>query len=258
MSAVTKCFSSDKDSSREPNGSESSRTSKRSGKSSVNGIVKQEDGLGGYSSESGGSPLSWLADVALNSSSKASDDQRDDDDKSSEGQDICEDASPDSDDDKSENFSTLRELLIRPTGKMGGKNSGSSSSSQKTLTSTLDEVISCVIEQKVRKSEKKCKEKQLLHFTRRYQMSKSGRELPPVRTCLLSESSLLYPEIPHIWLGNGKILLLKDPYHSGNLQLFQEQWKRGQVSIFSCYILRLKFVKILKNTGEYSVKIAFM
>lgn len=227
MSAVTKCFSSDKDSSRDPNGSESSRTSKRSGKSSVNGLIKQEDGVGGYSSESGGSPLSWLADVALNSSSKASDDE-----KSSEGQDICEDASPDSDDDdKNENFSTLRELLIRPTGKMGGKNSGSSSSSQKTLTSTLDEVISCVIEQKVRKSEKKCKEKQLLHFTRRYQMSKSGRELPPVRTCLLSESSLLYPEIPHIWLGNGKILLLKDPYHSGNLQLFQEQWKRGQVSI---------------------------
>lgn len=241
MSAVTKCFSSDKDSSREPNGSESSRTSKRSGKSSVNGLIKQEDGLGGYSSESGGSPLSWLADVALNSSSKASDDQRDDDDKSSECQDICEDASPDSDDDKSENFSTLRELLIRPTGKMGGKNSGSSSSSQKTLTSTLDEVISCVIEQKVRKSEKRCKEKQLLHFTRRYQMSKSGRELPPVRTCLLSESSLLYPEIPHIWLGNGKILLLKDPYHSGNLQLFQEQWKRGQVSlIFSCCALCFK------------------
>lgn len=236
MSAVTKCFSSDKDSSREPNGSESSRTSKRSGKSSVNGLIKQEDGLGGYSSESGGSPLSWLADVALNSSSKASDDQRDDDDKSSEGQDICEDASPDSDDDKSENFSTLRELLIRPTGKMGGKNSGSSSSSQKTLTSTLDEVISCVIEQKVRKSDKKCKEKQLLHFTRRYQMSKSGRELPPVRTCLLSESSLLYPEIPHIWLGNGKILLLKDPYHSGNLQLFQEQWKRGQVSLLFLFV----------------------
>lgn len=246
MSAVTKCFSSDKDSSREPNGSESSRTSKRSGKSSVNGLVKQEDGLGGYSSESGGSPLSWLADVALNSSSKASDDQRDDDDedKSSEDQEICADSSPDSDDDKSENFSTLRELLIRPTGKMGGKNSGSSSSSQKTLTSTLDEVISCVIEQKVRKSEKKCKEKQLLHFTRRYQMSKSGRELPPVRTCLLSESSLLYPEIPHIWLGNGKILLLKDPYHSGNLQLFQEQWKRGQVSYFSSIKIENSILKL--------------
>lgn len=229
MSAVTKCFSSDKDSSREPNGSDSSRASKRSTKSSVNGLVKQEDGLGGYSSESGGSPLSWLADVALNSSSKVSDDQRDnDDDKSSDGQESCGDVSADSDDDKSENFSTLRELLIRPTGKMGGKNSGSSSSSQKTLTSTLDEVISCVIEQKVRKSDKKHKEKQLLHFTRRYQMSRSGRELPPVRTCFLSESSLLYPEIPHIWLGNGKILLLKDPYHSGNLQLFQEQWKRGQ------------------------------
>lgn len=240
MSAVTKCFSSDKDSSREPNGSDSSRASKRSAKSSVNGLVKQEDGLGGYSSESGGSPLSWLADVALNSSSKVSDDQRDnDDDKSSDGQESCGDASADSDDDKSENFSTLRELLIRPTGKMGGKNSGSSSSSQKTLTSTLDEVISCVIEQKVRKSDKKHKEKQLLHFTRRYQMSRSGRELPPVRTCFLSESSLLYPEIPHIWLGNGKILLLKDPYHSGNLQLFQEQWKRGQVILLIlCHILK--------------------
>lgn len=227
MSAVTKCFSSD--SAREPNSSDSSRGSKRSAKNSVNGLLKQEDGLGGYSSESGGSPLSWLADVAL-SSSKISDDK--DDDKSSYSQDICSDASADSDEDKSENFSTLRELLIRPTGKMGEKHSTNSSNSQKTLTSTLDEVISCVIEQKVRKSDKKSKEKQLLHFTRKYQMSKSRRELPPVRTCYLSESSLLYPEIPHSWLGNGKILLLKDPCHSGNLQLFQEQWKRGQV-IFS-------------------------
>ncbi|GFT05442.1 lysine-specific demethylase 3A [Nephila pilipes] len=231
MSAVTKCFSSDKESSRETNGSSDyQRSSKRSNKNSVNGLVKQEDGLGGYSSESGGSPLSWLADVALNSSSKASDDQRerDDDEKSSEDQESNADASIDSDDEKNENFSTLRELLIRPTGKMGGKNNGGSSSSQKTLTSTLDEVISCVVRNNVLKSDKKNNEKQLLHFTRRFQMTKSGRDLPPVRTCMLTESSLLYPEIPHLWLGTGKILLLKDPYHSGNMQLFQEQWKRGQ------------------------------
>ncbi|KAF8790844.1 probable JmjC domain-containing histone demethylation protein 2C isoform X2 [Argiope bruennichi] len=231
MSAVTKCFSSDKDSSREANGSSDyQRSSKRSNKSSVNGVIKQEDGLGGYSSESGGSPLSWLADVALNSSNKASDDQReiDDEDKSSEDQESSADVTGESDDEKNENFSTLRELLIRPTGKMGGKNCSGSSSSQKTLTSTLDEVISCVIEQKVRKSDKKNNEKQLLHFTRRYQMTKSGRDLPPVRTCMLTESSLLYPEIPHLWLGTGKILLLKDPFHTGNMQLFQEQWKRGQ------------------------------
>ncbi|GFR06494.1 lysine-specific demethylase 3A [Trichonephila clavata] len=231
MSAVTKCFSSDKESSRETNGSSDyQRSNKRSNKGSVNGLVKQEDGLGGYSSESGGSPLSWLADVALNSSSKASDDQRerDDDEKSSEDQESNADASIDSDDEKNENFSTLRELLIRPTGKMGGKNNGGSSSSSKTLTSTLDEVISVVVEQKVLKADKKNNEKQLLHFTRRFQRTKSGRDLPPVRTCMLTESSLLYPEIPHLWLGTGKILLLKDPYHSGNMQLFQEQWKRGQ------------------------------
>ncbi|XP_015924626.2 lysine-specific demethylase 3B [Parasteatoda tepidariorum] len=236
MSAVTKCFSSDKDSSWDSGASsESQRSSKRGNKNSVNGVVKQEDAVGGYSSESGGSPLSWLADVALNSSTKNSDDQKDGDDeeKSSEGQESNAEASIESDDDKNENFSTLRELLIRPTAKMGGKSSGSSSGSQKTLTSTLDEVISCVIEQKVRKSDKKSKEKQLLHFTRRYQMSKSGRELPPVRTCILAESSLLYPEIPHLWLGSGKILLLKDPYHTGNMQMFQEQWKRGQPVIIA-------------------------
>ncbi|KAG8198328.1 hypothetical protein JTE90_021577 [Oedothorax gibbosus] len=229
MSAVTKCFSSDKDS-RDANGSSDiQKTSKKANKNAMNGVVKSEEGLGGYSSESGGSPLSWLADVALNSS-KASDDQRekDDDEKSSEDQESNPDASIESDDEKNENFSTLRELLIRPTGKMGGKNSGNPSTSQKTLTSTLDEVISCVIEQKVRKSDNKCNEKQLLHFTRRYQKHKSGRDMPPVRTCILAESLLLYPEIPHTWLGQGKILLLKDPSHVGNMQLFQEQWKRGQ------------------------------
>lgn len=239
MSAVTKCLSSDKDSLPVNGSSDSPRVTRKSSKGTVNGVVKQEDGLSGYSSESGGSPLSWLADVALNSSSKIPEDRKkkgkyeddndDDKDKFSDSHLDGTDGFAESDDDeRSENFSTLRELLIRPTGKMGGKNSGSNSNSQKTLTSTLDEVISCVIEQRVRKSDKKCKEKQLLHFTRRHQTLRSGRELLPIRSCLLAESSLLYPDVPHVWLGSGKILLLKDPDHKGNMQMFQEQWKRGQ------------------------------
>jgi len=55
---------------------------------------------------------------------------------------------------------------------------------------------------------------------------KGGREPPPAKTTL----SLTLPEdaAPHIWLCNGKLLVLSDTIHEGNLHLFQEQWRRGQ------------------------------
>ena len=43
----------------------------------------------------------------------------------------------------------------------------------------------------------------------------------PSRTMTLIESRRKYPDVPHRWLCNGKLLVLEDPKHSKNIELFQ-------------------------------------
>lgn len=43
----------------------------------------------------------------------------------------------------------------------------------------------------------------------------------PIRIMTLSESKLLYPDVPHAWLCDGKLLRLLDPCHPGNYTIFQ-------------------------------------
>lgn len=43
-----------------------------------------------------------------------------------------------------------------------------------------------------------------------------------------TESRLLYPDVAHSWLCDGKLLLLLDPLNPKNSSVFQDQWKRGQ------------------------------
>ncbi|XP_022094436.1 probable JmjC domain-containing histone demethylation protein 2C isoform X2 [Acanthaster planci] len=50
--------------------------------------------------------------------------------------------------------------------------------------------------------------------------------LPQVRQTL-TESSVEYPDVPHSWLCDGRLLRLHDASHKGNLRIFQEQWRRG-------------------------------
>lgn len=44
----------------------------------------------------------------------------------------------------------------------------------------------------------------------------------------LTESKRTHPNVPHRWLCNGKLLMLEDPQHPNNIELFQETWIRGQ------------------------------
>ena len=55
---------------------------------------------------------------------------------------------------------------------------------------------------------------------------KGGREPPPTRT--MTTLSLPEDTAPHMWLCDGRLLVLTDSTHHRNLALFQEQWKRGQ------------------------------
>lgn len=194
-------------------------------KPSVNGVKEVKDEKK--------SPLSWLADVALsNEDTKAKDE-----------------CSSDSDGDKEGNFSTLRELLIRPAHKSNGSraaspantisanpnNNGIPKNSKKTRMETLDDVISSVIEDTVHKEDgiNDVKSVELKHFVRRYNWQTKGREPLPIRIMTLTESKILYPNIPHSWLCDGKLLRLMEPNHAGNYRIFQDQWKRGQPVIVS-------------------------
>ncbi|PSN38314.1 hypothetical protein C0J52_23730 [Blattella germanica] len=246
-------------------------------------VAKQEDQ---------NSPLNWLADVAL----------------SNEDKKACEDSggsSSDSDEDKDGRYSTLRELLIRPSHKPNGSgsrsaspannmtnlssgglnsnstntgtnnannsanskksvnNSGTSTASNSNAAAssagakgakkpkigidTLDEVISFVVEDKVPKEEIQIRKEELQissapveekppvelkHYTRRYKVPQRAFPIP-IRIMTQCESTELYPEIPHSWLCDGKLLRLNDPNLEGNYHIFQDMWKRGQPVIVS-------------------------
>ncbi|XP_077544027.1 uncharacterized protein LOC144156100 isoform X5 [Haemaphysalis longicornis] len=195
MSAVEKTLSAEKECSAAVNGEASSSASAaKRPKRTVNGNVSSEDEAGG--SDSGGSPLSVLADVALHSSSKM-----DDEEEQSEG----------NSEERGEDFSTLRELLIRPSG-------------GHTKKTAVDEVVAAAVEQAVGGE----REQQLVHFCRRGPPTRTGRHALPVRSFTVGESSHLYPGVPHSWLCGGKLLVLHEPRNKNNLGIFQEQWKRGQ------------------------------
>ena len=55
---------------------------------------------------------------------------------------------------------------------------------------------------------------------------KGGKEPPPVRIM----TSMILDEAgpPHMWLCDGRLLVLTDSASESNLPLFQEQWRRGQ------------------------------
>jgi lysine-specific demethylase 3 len=100
--------------------------------------------------------------------------------------------------------------------------------SKKSRLDTLDEVISSVIEHSVQKEDHGSSVSvegkapiELKHFVRRYNWAQKGREPLPIRIMTLTESKILYPDVPHSWLCDGKLLRLNDPNCEGNYRIFQ-------------------------------------
>lgn len=64
---------------------------------------------------------------------------------------------------------------------------------------------------------------ELVHFKRREDAFKTvlTRGLLPPRIMVYTESSKAYPDIPHSWLCNGKLLRLHDPSNPNNYKIFQ-------------------------------------
>lgn len=65
---------------------------------------------------------------------------------------------------------------------------------------------------------------ELLHFKRRvdaFKTGATGRGFLAPRIMVYTESSKAYPDIPHSWLCNGKLLRLHDPSNPNNYKIFQ-------------------------------------
>ncbi|XP_045769375.1 probable JmjC domain-containing histone demethylation protein 2C isoform X2 [Maniola jurtina] len=174
----------------------------------VNGSspVKSENG------KTGSSIVSWLSDLPIKTETK--------EEKSDTSS---------SDSEEGGNFSTLRELLIRPAPE--GGDTQPKKKQKKSKSDILDDVISSVIEEK-KDSDGEVKPFALSNVVKRYERSARGREQLPVRIMTLTESKLLY-DVPHAWLCDGKLLHLTDPSNPGNYKPFQDQWKRGQPVLVS-------------------------
>lgn len=181
------------------------------------------------------SPLSLLADVAthMDESSKNSSSSNK---LSKRGGDLGRPNNGDIDGDKKtpSNCSTLRELLTK-TAKINNQ-AMVEKSSKKPPTSTLDDIIQQVVERNLPRDDKPSPPPiQLLHYIPRNGAQLQSRENRiPIYT--LSETSLLFPDVPHSWLDNGRLLRLHDGRHTGNLRLFQQQWRRAQVSTLKQYL----------------------
>ncbi|XP_060860355.1 lysine-specific demethylase 3A-like isoform X4 [Metopolophium dirhodum] len=74
------------------------------------------------------------------------------------------------------------------------------------------------------------REQALKHFVRKKNkyLKTIPREPLPPRVMTLAESREFFPNNPHTWLCDGKLLRLLDPEDPTNCDMFQEQWKRGQ------------------------------
>ena len=159
-----------------------------------------------------------------------------------------------------DNCSTLRELLTKHVSKLalaagnaksGGENKKGGSKS-KTIHSTLDDIIQQVVERKLPRelpqplphanksphtppgvprppSPTPIK---LLHYIPKNGSARTVRSRPVI-VHTLTETSVMYPDVPHSWLCDGRLLRLLEPRHKGNFRLFQQQWCRSQPVLVS-------------------------
>ena len=197
------------------------------------------------------SALSLLADVASMDSEKTR--ERSESpypNKKKEGKNgksynpITEPVSPGSSEKKmSANCSTLRELLTKTAGKNAGKtkNNETNKKKSKNTNSALNDIIQNVVEKQIPKEsdsqsqvvDAEQQPMKLLHYTPRLGASHALVRETPILIHNLTETSVLYPDVPHSWLCNGRLLRLHDPRHKGNLNIFMEQWRRGQPVLVS-------------------------
>ncbi|KAL4231689.1 Lysine-specific demethylase 3B [Mactra antiquata] len=195
------------------------------------------------------SPLSLLADVASMDSEKTRErsespllTKKKDGKNGKSYNPITEPVSPGSSEKKMPpSCSTLRELLTKTAGSKV-KNNNESNKKKSKNTSSLCDIIQKVVEKQAPKdsdrvvaeaADKDNEPMKLLHYKPRFGTGHNLVRETPIIVHNLTETSVLYPDVPHSWLCDGRLLRLHEPRHRGNLKIFMEQWKRGQPVLVS-------------------------
>lgn len=244
------------------NGVNDSRAWKSMNNNNAMAIIKQESdsALTGYSSESGNSPLSFFVDIALTSEklvtggtkaapikeeceSKSAKKKNSKDRDSKKNSELIAAVDANTAEDDENKHSTLRELLMGPTSKgekgkpaidSSPNNANSDTASSKKGSIDLGEKKENVVANLAKSghgdhNEIKENEIELQHFMRRYVPPRRAAVPLPILRRSLDETKKLYPNVPHNWFCQGRLLMLHDPENKDNINLFQEQWIRGQV-----------------------------
>lgn len=158
-----------------------------------------------------------------------------------------------------EQGSTLRDLLTTTAGKLklGSTDAGIafapvySTAAQtgkdgRTMPNILDDIIASVVENKIPASRQSITTKLSTkqdHMTPCKNSSPASIGLEDVKAqrrksatlpaVISEESTNQYPDIPHSWLSNRRLLWLKDHRNQNNWKLFRECWKQGQPVLVS-------------------------
>ncbi|KAJ3608291.1 hypothetical protein NHX12_025340, partial [Muraenolepis orangiensis] len=155
-----------------------------------------------------------------------------------------------------EQGSTLRDLLTTTAGKlrMGSTDAGMafapvySATSQtgkggRTMPNILDDIIASVVENKIPASRQNAKlstrqdpftpGNHLALVPVEYTKADVKKKPPTVATATPEETTNQYPDVPHCWLYNKRLLWLKDHRNHDNWKLFRECWKQAQPVLVS-------------------------
>lgn len=133
--------------------------------------------------------------------------------------------------DEDENPSALRELLLR---KQLLPNGPAAPKPPKKKRAEIEAMIRmAVINNSARPptSEPPTEDDPAIHDTP--MIDQNNRRFFPPRIMTTSVSAHKYPGVLHNWLCDGKLLRLMDPHDPRNLEIFRDQWKRGQPIIVS-------------------------
>ncbi|XP_029645559.1 probable JmjC domain-containing histone demethylation protein 2C isoform X3 [Octopus sinensis] len=214
-----------------PNGTEDNCNSNKNKKIRTS----QPEKLSNYNPDAN-SPLCLLADVAMNSENSRDRtdpllNKKEAEEKKSNTQ---EPLSPNTggSDKKTPGCSTLRELLTKTAGKVKAGADSKKSSKPKTVRDTLEDIIQSVVGKAFPKENETVPMMKLMHYIPRMGPRIIAREIPILKHTL-TETSVLYPDVPHSWLCDGRLLRLHEPKHKNNLPIFQEQWKQGSPVLVS-------------------------
>lgn len=154
-----------------------------------------------------------------------------------------------------EQGSTLRDLLTTTAGKLklGSTDAGIafapvySTASQtgkggRTMPNILDDIIASVVENKIPATRQNLTSKLSLKQETGI-ITNNSSPIPPTADDIKIEKKKLvtpaddvtnqYPDIPHCWLNNKRLLWLKDHRNQSNCKLFRENWRQGQPVLVS-------------------------